>query len=90
MTDFIQNDPDIETAHKEYEKFLSDEHLQHLYMAREMYRHDEATRIANAEENGIKKGTKKIILNLQKNGFTLKQISEMTGIPETEINGLLK
>ncbi|MBN1647584.1 MAG: hypothetical protein JW874_06090, partial [Spirochaetales bacterium] len=97
LTDFIENDPEIKNAHNEYEKFLSDEHLQHLYLAREMYQHDEATRIATAKEEGIGigigKGTiqkeKQIALYMHKNGFSAMQISEITGLDIKRIRDYL-
>lgn len=86
LTDFIRNDSDIKKAHEQYEEFLSDEHLQHLYLAREMYRHDEATRIATAAE----KGRKEIISRMIAKGYSISQISEMTDLPEAEIHSLME
>lgn len=55
----IKNDPEIKKAHQKYEEFISDEHMQHLYLAREMYQHDQASRLGNAEERGAEKKNSK-------------------------------
>ncbi|MBN1647120.1 MAG: Rpn family recombination-promoting nuclease/putative transposase, partial [Spirochaetales bacterium] len=84
LTDFIENDPEIKNAHDEYEKFLSDEHLQHLYLAREMYRHDEATRIAVAED----KRTTEIAMAMKENKIKISVIARCTGLTPEEIDKL--
>ena len=94
LTDFIESDDEIKNAHDEYEKFLSKEHLQHLYLAREMYQHDEATRISSAEDRGEKKGLTKgkleekqnVLIRYLNRKFSLseEQTAFIKEIPDTE------
>ena len=68
--DLIENDPEIKKTHEEYEKFLTEEHLQHLYLAREMYQHDQASRLADAKDEG----RQEIIISFFNNGFSVEKI----------------
>lgn len=76
----IKNDPEIKKAHQKYEEFISDEHMQHLYLAREMYQHDQASRLGNAEERGAEKKEQQIIIKMKDKGYSAEEVFEITGI----------
>ena len=86
LTDFIENDDELKNAHDEYEKFLSKEHLQHLYLAREMYQHDEASRIGAAEDRGEAKGKQTVLIRHlnRKFGLSEKKTAFIKEIADTE------
>ncbi len=103
MKILIKNDPVLEHAHKSYKKFTANDEMLQVYEAREKRLHDEATRLFDAKEDGLKEGIQKgrqegIQEGIQKLYDSAKKFKEMgvsveiicksTGLTKEEIEKL--
>ena len=71
-----------------------DEENRRLYEAREMFLHDQATRMYEAKEEGLEEGMKKgketVAKNLLSKGMDDKFVMETTGLDQSIIDKLKK
>jgi predicted transposase/invertase (TIGR01784 family) len=96
MTILIQEDKEIEKAHKVYKKFTRDEQMLELYEARQKFKRDYnsilAAKIEEAEQKGLQKGKLEGILGIAKKmkdeGEEIEKISRITGLSVEEIERL--
>ena len=92
MTILIQEDKEIEEAHKIYKKFTQNEELLELYEAREKFKKDYnsimAAKIEEAEKKGMQKKAITIAKTMKDKGFDVKTIAETTGLSAEEIEKL--
>jgi len=81
----IKNDPILEKAHNEYEKFTKDAEMRELYESRMKYQRDKNTMIYEARLEGQLEGKIEDAKNLKNLGVDMKIISKATGLSEKEI-----
>lgn len=104
MKTLLKNEPIIQKAHNEFKKFTADERLRDIYEARLKWQRDHAYFMDAAREEGLKQGMKEGIeqgiqqgehhkatvtaVNMLKKGYSIEEISELTGLKESEIEKL--
>jgi predicted transposase/invertase (TIGR01784 family) len=89
-----EKNPIINEAYCKLQAMSEDEANRMIYEARLKARRDEYSRIQGARregrEEGEAKATKKIILEMDKNGMAIKDIAAITRLSEQEVNSILK
>ena len=84
---------DIQKALRMLEVMSKDEKARMEYEAREAALMDERTRIKSAKEEGIEKGIEKGKIAIAKNslklGFSISDISKITGLSDEEVKSLM-
>ncbi len=88
MTILIKDDPTLAKAHERYLAFTNDDQARMAYEARIAFQRDQLSREEAAKQEGIEQGIKKTARNLQAIGMSVKQIAEVTGLSEEEIEKL--
>lgn len=86
----IKEDEVLSKAHKQYEKFSSDDEMRDLYLRREMYVRDKLSAIEYAEKKGIEKGIENAAVKLLSEGISVELISNVTGMSADSIEKLKK
>ena len=76
---------EVRKAKEQYDKITADKNLMSLILAAEIDEMDERTRVANAEEKGIRKGKEEIVRKLIKLEMPIEKISDVTGLKVEEI-----
>lgn len=102
LEEVAMKDTNITKALEAEKKFLSNEQARYIYDLREKSRRDWLSGLANAEERGLEKG---IVLGIEKGvekgklaiaeklllrGASMREVAELTDIPESEILKLVK
>ena len=89
LSEIIENDSDINKAHKRYVKFTHDEMLRDLHEARIKWKRDHATLLqtglAEAREEGVLEARLELAARLLDEGLSVKKIAELTGLSESEV-----
>ncbi|WP_373838826.1 hypothetical protein [Methanospirillum sp.] len=67
-----------------------DEENRRLYEAKEMFLHDQATRMYEAKEEGMEKGKETVAKNLLSKGMDDEFVMETTGLDQSIIDKLKK
>ena len=79
----------LEHAHNAYKRFTADDELLQVYEAREKRIRDEASRLADAKEEGLQKGMQKGIYEtarkMKELGVSVDIIYKSTGLEKSEI-----
>ena len=92
MTILIQEDKEIEEAHKIYKKFTQDEEMLELYEAREKFKKDYnsilAAKLEEAEKKGMQKDKLEIAKKMKIEGDDNEKIARITGLSIGEIEKL--
>lgn len=84
----LKAEEEIVMAMNEMKRASSDPIVRELMEAREKAVHDEAERLAEAEEKGMEKGKKEDARKMKEKGFDIDTISEITGLSREEIERL--
>lgn len=75
---------------KSEKKLLSSEQAKYFYNLREKSKRDWISGLANAEERGIERAKITIAEKMLKRGNSVKEVVELTDLPENEIWKLTK
>ncbi len=86
--------PAIQKAYNNLQIMSLDEETRRLYEAREMFLHDQATRMYEAKEEGLEKGREEgketVAKNLLSKGMDDEFVMETTGLDQSIIDKLKK
>ncbi len=88
LPDQLRSEEEIVMALHEMKKASSDPIVRELMEAREKALHDEAERMAEAEEKGMAKGKSEDALKMKQKGFDIDTIAEITGLSKEQIERL--
>lgn len=84
MQILIKNQPELQKAHKLYQRFTATPEYLEVYEARQKWRRDRLSDLAEAERRGIER-TARNLLNM---GLSLEQIAQASGLSLAEIEKL--
>ena len=90
MAQVLHNNPIIQKAHKEYEKFNSSKKMREVYESRVRQRRDHLSLLDSAREEGIEKGKIEDAKKMLSKGFSVEDIADITGLSLEEVNQLEK
>jgi len=88
MTTLLQGHPVVQQAYGKYQQFNQDERMRALDEAHQQYLHDQATELEAAHGKGEMKKAIEVVRNMQRKGYPMNEIVEMTGLSSGEIERL--
>ncbi len=88
MSTLLNGYPEVEQAYGKFRQFNQDERLRALDEAHQIFLHDIATDMENAENRGRSEKAAEIARNMKAKGFSVADISDITGLSAAEIAGL--
>ena len=88
MTVLLKDNPAISKAHKVYRNFTANDELMDMAEAREKWQHDVNSRLQDAEQRGVQQNARETARKMLERGFSINDISDITGLSEKEIQEL--
>jgi len=92
MSTMLEDCPPVLAAYEEFKRFSSDPVMREKVRARERYLNDERLKLAGAERKGRAEGRDEkgveVARNMKAKGYSVAEIADISGLSQSEIEGL--